>query len=117
MMPDPLTEEDTTIRERLARLEGRYDRHEERLDDIDEDVAGLKQQIRNTESMLLARIDESKQAVGAKIDTLRGEVVSALITNARMVTPNIVWIVGSILGVCGLVIGVAGVLVALHVFG
>ena len=66
------------VTERLTRVEDRLDSHEERLDKMDLALIGLRQDIKNTENMLLGRMDGIEHGIGGKVDTLRESMNSQL---------------------------------------
>ena len=61
---------------RLTRVEDRLESHEGRLDSLDLALNAVRQDIKNTEAMLLQRVERVEVGIGGKVDNLHTSVNS-----------------------------------------
>lgn len=112
-MPPPI---DENVDVRLARVEGRIESHEARLDSLDRTAVELRKTIEDSKVWLTQRIDSSENRmsdkmdkindnINTRLDSMKDEVSDTLKTTARSVPPNIAFIVMAILTLAGFVVG------------
>ena len=68
------TQPETTIEQRLSRLEGAYEQVNERLGDLSRDYAALRREMHEGDAALRAEMNAGFADLNDKIDRLRGEM-------------------------------------------
>lgn len=101
--------DDSQIPERVTRLEDRVDEHDRRLGTLDATVNSLRDAIKGTETLLLARIDKSDATVTGQLADMNKRYYETLLAQAQHIPSKYAYtaivVFSALVGAFGFILG------------